>query len=217
MDCFNFKFKAPKAGESLKEVFSNPMIYLTLLVVLAIAIVFVYISKVKLTTRTIIHVGIAIALAIVLKMFRIMQMPMGGSVTLGSMIPIIFIAYVYGPRVGYLTGMLFGVMDLLLGAYVVHPMQLLLDYVLAFGVLGVAGYFKNNISIGALVAISLRFLCHIASGVIFFSSYAGEQNALVYSILYNGTYLLPEAIIAMIILAVLPTKRLRTEISKGAY
>ena len=144
-------------------------------------------------------------------------MPMGGSVTLGSMIPIIFIAYVYGPRVGYLTGMLFGVMDLLLGAYVVHPMQLLLDYVLAFGVLGVAGYFKNNISIGALVAISLRFLCHIASGVIFFSSYAGEQNALVYSILYNGTYLLPEAIIAMIILAVLPTKRLRTEISKGAY
>ncbi|MBB6698323.1 energy-coupled thiamine transporter ThiT [Clostridium algidicarnis] len=217
MDWFNFKFKAPKAGESLKEVFSNPMIYLTLLVVLAIAIVFVYISKVKLTTRTIIHVGIAIALAIVLKMFRIMQMPMGGSVTLGSMIPIIFIAYVYGPRVGYLTGMLFGVMDLLLGAYVVHPMQLLLDYVLAFGVLGVAGYFKNNISIGALVAISLRFLCHIASGVIFFSSYAGEQNALVYSILYNGTYLLPEAIIAMIILAVLPTKRLRTEISKGAY
>ncbi|MBU3193633.1 energy-coupled thiamine transporter ThiT [Clostridium algidicarnis] len=217
MDWFNFKFKAPKAGESLKEVFSNPMIYLTLLVVLAIAIVFVYISKVKLTTRTIIHVGIAIALAIVLKMFRIMQMPMGGSVTLGSMIPIIFIAYVYGPRVGYLTGMLFGVMDLLLGAYVVHPMQLLLDYVLAFGVLGVAGYFKNNISIGALVAIALRFLCHIASGVIFFSSYAGEQNALVYSILYNGTYLLPEAIIAMIILAVLPTKRLRTEISKGAY
>ncbi|MBU3210584.1 energy-coupled thiamine transporter ThiT [Clostridium algidicarnis] len=217
MDWFNFKFKAPKAGDSLKEVFSNPMIYLTLLVVLAIAIVFVYISKVKLTTRTIIHVGIAIALAIVLKMFRIMQMPMGGSVTLGSMIPIIFIAYVYGPRVGYLTGMLFGVMDLLLGAYVVHPMQLLLDYVLAFGVLGVAGYFKNNISIGALVAISLRFLCHIASGVIFFSSYAGEQNALVYSILYNGTYLLPEAIIAMIILAVLPTKRLRTEISKGAY
>lgn len=217
MDWFNFKFKAPKAGESLKEVFSNPMIYLTLLVVLAIAIVFVYISKVKLTTRTIIHIGIAIALAIVLKMFRIMQMPMGGSVTLGSMIPIIFIAYVYGPRVGYLTGMLFGVIDLLLGAYVVHPMQLLLDYVLAFGVLGVAGYFKNNISIGALAAIALRFLCHIASGVIFFSSYAGEQNALVYSILYNGTYLLPEAIIAMIILAILPTKRLRTEISKGAY
>lgn len=217
MDWFKFKFKAPKAGESLKEVFSNPMIYLTLLVVLAIAIVFVYISKVKLTTRTIIHIGIAIALAIVLKMFRIMQMPMGGSVTLGSMIPIIFIAYVYGPRVGYLTGMLFGVMDLLLGAYVVHPMQLLLDYVLAFGVLGVAGYFKNNISIGALAAIALRFLCHIASGVIFFSSYAGEQNALVYSILYNGTYLLPEAIIAMIILAILPTKRLRTEISKGAY
>ncbi|SUY45186.1 proton-coupled thiamine transporter YuaJ [Clostridium putrefaciens] len=217
MDWFKFKFKAPKAGESLKEVFSNPMIYLTLLVVLAIAIIFVYISKVKLTTRTIIHIGIAIALAIVLKMFRIMQMPMGGSVTLGSMIPIIFIAYVYGPRVGYLTGMLFGVMDLLLGAYVVHPMQLLLDYVLAFGVLGVAGYFKNNISIGALVAISLRFLCHIASGVIFFSSYAGEQNAVVYSILYNGTYLLPEAIIAMVILAILPIKRLRSEISKGAY
>lgn len=215
MNWFNFKFKAPKAGESLGTVFSDPKIYISLLVILVLAAAFIYVAKVKLTTRMMIHIAIAIALGTVLKMFRIMQMPMGGSVTLGSMIPIIFIAYVYGSRVGYLAGLLFGVVDLLLGAYVVHPVQLFLDYILAFGALGVAGYFKDNIALGALAGIALRSLCHIISGVVFFYEYAGGQNALVYSILYNGTYLLPEAIIAMVVLAVIPVKRIKTEVTRG--
>ncbi|WP_055665305.1 energy-coupled thiamine transporter ThiT [Desnuesiella massiliensis] len=214
MDWFKFNFKAPEATESFAAIFSDPMIYITLLVVAALFIAFVYISRVKLTTKVMIQVAIAIALGTVLKMFTIMKMPMGGSVTLGSMIPIIFIAYVYGARVGYLAGVLFGIIDLLLGAYVVHPVQLLLDYVLAFGVLGAAGYFKNNVSLGALVAVALRFICHVISGVVFFASYAEGQNVIVYSVLYNGTYLLPEAIIAMIILAIIPVKRIKTEISR---
>ncbi|WP_032123160.1 energy-coupled thiamine transporter ThiT [Clostridium amazonitimonense] len=215
MNWFKFKFKVPKVEESLGKVFSDPKIYITLLVVLALVVTFIYVSKVKLTTKTMVNIGIAVALSIVLKMFRIMQMPMGGSVTLGSMIPIIFIAYVYGPRIGYLTGLIFGVMDLILGATVVHPIQLLIDYILAFGLLGVAGYFKNNISLGALVAIALRCLCHVISGVVFFYEYAGDKNVWIYSISYNSTYLIPEAIIAMIILAIIPVKRLRTEMGRN--
>lgn len=216
MNWFSFNFNAPKLQESLSTVFSDPKIIITLLVILALTITFISISKVKLTTKVMVQVAIAIALGTVLKMFRIIQMPMGGSVTLGSMIPIIFIAYVYGPKVGYLAGLLFGIMDLLLGAYVVHPIQLLLDYILAFGVLGAAGYFKNNVILGTFTAIGLRFLCHVISGVVFFSSYAGDQNALIYSILYNGTYLLPEAIITMVILALVPLRRIRHEVVKGA-
>jgi thiamine transporter len=217
MNWFSFKFDVPKAYKSLTTVFSDPKIFITLFVVLALLAAFIYVGKVKLTTRIMTHIAIALALGTILKMFKIMQMPMGGSVTLGSMIPIIFIAYVYGSRIGCLAGILFGIIDLLLGAYVVHPVQLLLDYILAFGSLGAAGWFKNNVALGALTAISLRFVCHAISGVVFFSSYAGNQNAIVYSILYNGAYLLPEAIITMVILSIIPLKRIRKEILRSSY
>ena len=214
MNIFKFNFQLPKVAESLKTVVSSPTIIITLLAILALGAVILYIAKVKITTKILVNVALAIAIGTVLKMFRIMEMPMGGSVTLGSMIPIIFIGYLYGPRIGCFAGIIFGIMDLLLGAYVVHPIQLLLDYILAFGALGVAGYFNKNITLGAFSAIFLRFLCHVISGVVFFSSYAGDKNVLIYSILYNGTYLLPEAIITIIILSIFPIKRIKNEITK---
>lgn len=217
MNWFNFKFKSPKFGEAFSTVFSEPVIYLSIIAIVVLIAVIIHMNKAKLTTKIMLNVSMAVAIATVLKMFRIMKMPMGGSVTLGSMIPIIFIAYIYGTKVGCLAGVIFGVIDLILGPYVVHPVQLILDYVLAFGVLGFAGYFKENIFVGGLVAIGLRFICHVLSGVVFFASAAEGQNVWVYSILYNGTYLLPEAIIAMIILAIIPVKRIKTEISKSLY
>lgn len=209
MNLFKFNFQLPAVAESLKTVVTDPKIYITLISVLIFIAVFLYISKLKLSTKVLIQVALAIAMGTVLKMFRIMDMPMGGSVTLGSMVPIIFVAYLYGPRVGCMAGIVFGILDLLLGAYVVHPIQLLLDYILAFGALGIAGYFKNHILIGSVAAISLRFFFHVVSGVVFFSSYAGKQNVVLYSILYNGTYLLPEAIITALLLYLIPLKRLK--------
>ncbi|WP_051931604.1 MULTISPECIES: energy-coupled thiamine transporter ThiT [Clostridiaceae] len=217
MNWFNFKFKSPKFGEALSTVSSDPVIYISIIAIIILIAVIIHMNKAKLTTKIMLHVSMAVAIATVLKMFRIMKMPMGGSVTLGSMIPIIFIAYIYGTKVGCLAGVIFGVIDLILGPYVVHPVQLILDYVLAFGVLGFAGYFKNNIFIGGLVGIGLRFICHVLSGVVFFSSAAEGQNVWVYSILYNGTYLLPEAIIAVVILAIIPVKRIKTQIASSLY
>ena len=218
MNIFKFNFQLPKISESIKTIVSSPTIIITLLAIIALGAVILYIAKVKITTRILVHVALAIAIGTVLKMFRIMEMPMGGSVTLGSMVPIIFISYLYGPRVGCFAGIVFGIMDLLLGAYVVHPIQLILDYILAFGSLGFAGYFKNNIIIGALSAITLRFICAVISGIVFFASYAGGKNVFIYSILYNGTYLLPEAIITIIILLSLslPLKRIKSEIMKNS-
>lgn len=216
MNVFKFKFKVPKVGESLSKVFTDPKIYITLIVVLAVLALLISMKKVKLTTKIMTNVAIAVALSTVLKMFRIMKMPMGGSVTLGCMIPIIFIAYVYGAKVGYIAGMIFGIIDLLLGADVVHPAQLLLDYIFAYSALGVAGYFKDNILLGTAAAISMRFLCHVLSGVIFFSAYAKGQNPLIYSISYNATYLIPEAIISVVVLYLLPIKRVRNELAKEA-
>jgi thiamine transporter len=216
MKIFKFNFELPKAYESLKTIISSPTIIITLLAIIALGAVILYIAKVKLTTKILVQVALAIAIGTVLKMFRIMEMPMGGSVTLGSMVPIIFISYLYGPRIGCFAGIVFGIMDLLLGAYVVHPIQLILDYVLAFGAIGIAGYFKNNIMLGAFSAISLRFIFAVISGVVFFASYANGKNVLIYSIMYNGTYLLPEAIITIIILYIMPLKRIKKEILKSS-
>lgn len=215
MNNFKFSFNLPKVSESLKTIVSSPTIIITLLAIIVLGAVILYIAKVKITTKILVHVALAIAIGTVLKMFKIIEMPMGGSVTLGSMVPIIFVGYLYGPRVGVFAGVVFGIMDLLLGAYVVHPIQLILDYVLAFAALGIAGYFKNNIRIGAFSAISLRFVCSVISGVAFFASYAEGKNVLIYSILYNGTYLLPEAIITIIILSVFPLNRIKNEIFKN--
>jgi len=166
--------------------------------------------KSRFTTRLLTHIGLILGLSSVLNMITIFTLPNGGSITLGSMIPIIFISFLYGPSIGFLTGGLFGVINLMLGAYVVHPIQLLLDYPLAFMVLGTAGLFKNHKAIGTFIAIFLRFICHVVSGVVFFSSFTPEGiSPIVYSITYNGSYMAIEALISIVIIWFLPVKRLK--------
>lgn len=165
------------------------------------------------TSREIAEAALAIALAFVLSMIKIYHLPMGGSVTAGSMIPILLLALRRGYKLGLTAAVLYGVFQFIEGAYVVHPAQALLDYPLAFGALGLAGFFapgaekgKSTIYalIGVAVGIAGRFLCHFLSGVIFFSEYAPEgMNPWVYSALYNGSYLVPELIISGILIYLL--------------
>ena len=166
--------------------------------------------KQKFSTRLIAHIGLVLGLSTVLNMITIFTLPNGGSITLGSMVPIILIGFLYGPSIGFLTGGLFGVINLMLGAYIVHPIQLLLDYPLAFMVLGFASFFKNHRAIGTLLGVFLRFVCHVISGVVFFGSFTPEgMSPLLYSIAYNGSYMAIEAIITMVIISLLPVKRLK--------
>ncbi len=151
--------------------------------------------------------AMAMALAVVTSLIRFASLPMGGSITLFSMFFICFMGYLYGPKVGILTGIAYGVLQLIIGPYVYAPLQVLLDYPLAFGALGLSGFFykkKNGLVPGLLVGMTGRYLCHVLSGYIFFASYAPEgMNPLVYTLGYNATYILPE-LIATVILVLLP-------------
>jgi thiamine transporter len=160
--------------------------------------------------QALVETAVMVGLAMVLDQITLFRMPQGGSVTAGSMIPILLIALRHGTRWGVAAGVVFGMTDLFLGGLkdVVHPMQLLLDFPVAFGMLGLAGlaHRSNPFVGGALSGLALvgRFLAHVVSGVIFFGQYAPEgQNAWVYSAVYNGSYMLPEMLISGAILLVL--------------
>jgi thiamine transporter len=120
------------------------------------------------------------------------------------MVPIIWLALRRGPKVGITAGVIYGFIQLAILPYVVDPVQLLLDYPLAFGVLGLAGFFSNKPVLGAAVGISGRFVMHFVAGVFYWAPLeAPTINPFVYSAVYNGSYLLPELIISGFILYLL--------------
>lgn len=153
--------------------------------------------------------AVMIALATVLSLFKIYRMPQGGSVTPASMVPIMVFAIRRGLKHGAAAGTIFGLIRLYLGFYVVHPVQLLLDYPLAFSALGLTGLFKGREGPGAAIAgaaagIGGRFLCHWLSGVIFFAEYApAGQHPALYSLIYNGSYLGVELVVSASIMSLL--------------
>lgn len=158
------------------------------------------------TTKTLVFCSVCVALALVLSYIELFQMPQGGSITPFSMFFIVLAGYWFGPVAGIISGVVLGLLKLLLGGYVVHPVQLLLDYPLAFGMLGLAGCFrklKYGLPIGYVVGVAGRFLMHTLSGYIYFPEYAPVgQHALVYSALYNISYIWPEALATLIIIAI---------------
>lgn len=162
----------------------------------------------KINTWMLAEAGITLAMAWVLGQIKLFPMPMGGSVTAGSMVPLLVFAFRWGGKKGILVCALYGVLDFVLGAkYSFHPISLIFDYPVAFGFMGVAGFFgKKTIGmvIGTVVAMLGRFASHVLSGVVVFASYAPEgQNPLLYSVLYNGSYLLPELVISFVLVFLL--------------
>ena len=148
----------------------------------------------------------ALALAVVCSQIKLFRLPTGGSITLISMLFVVLIGYWYGPVVGLLAGVTYGLLRLILGPYIVSLPQMLVDYPLAFGALGISGFFsdkKNGLLIGYIAAVLGRFFFAVLSGVIFFGMYAPEgMNPLLYSISYNGFYLCAEGLLTLILLAV---------------
>ncbi len=163
----------------------------------------------KRNTWMLAEASMMIALSVVLGEFvKIFKMPMGGSVTAGAMVPLFFFAYRWGGKAGILAGVVYGILDLIIGGiYSVHPISILFDYLIAYGILGVAGFFKKTpigLMGGIFTGIAGRFICHTFSGVAVFASYAPEgQSPLLYSIYYNGTFLLPEFFITVVLTALL--------------
>ena len=155
-------------------------------------------------TRILAEIITFVALATALSFITFTILPQGGSVTAGSMVPILWIALRRGPKIGLITGALYGVIQLVILPYAYNPAQVLFDYPFAFGCLGLAGFFKKWPVAGVIVGISGRFVMHFISGAVWFAPvYAPELNPFIYSAVYNASYLIPEMAISVFIIYLL--------------
>ena len=157
--------------------------------------------------------GIMLALAVVLNEFTPIKLPYGGSVTFFSQLPIVIIGYRHGVKWGLFTGLAMGIIEMLFGlanfSYVTgiaaYLILIFADYIVAFSALGLGGIFRNKIhnqalslaAGGALVSV-IRFICHFISGATIWGGYAEDTPVLIYSLTYNGSYMLPELIITVV-------------------
>lgn len=163
-------------------------------------------AKSSLTARQLAFCAMSVALGTVLSNIKLFQFPFGGSVTLLSMFVICLPGYFFGMGAGILSGLAYGVLQLIIDPYVLFPMQLVTDYLLAFGALGLSGLFTNaryGLIKGYLAGVTGRYVFSVISGCIFFASYAWEGwDVLPYSLVYNGIYIYTEAAATLIILAI---------------
>ncbi len=168
--------------------------------------------------------GVCIALSFVLSQLKIFEMPMGGSVTPASALPIVVLAMAFGPWWGFAAAFVFSLLQLI-GGYLVTPFQVLLDYTLGYTCLGLAGFaalksdkrlaiknplnrFANASLIKAIVftviAYAARWFCSVLSGVIFYAEYAPEgMNPWVYSMVYNGGFLAADLAVCLVVMVAL--------------
>lgn len=175
---------------------------------------------------TMVECAVMVALAFALSWVVLWKMPMGGSVTLASMLPIMFIGIKYGPKIGLGTAFVYSLTQLLQAvmqgdvfiycqtAFVV-VICALFDYVVPFSVLGLSGVFARKTKFGAyagMVAVTVvRFVCHFVTGVFIWDQWAPEgMGKVVYSIVYNGGFLLPDlAICIAVAIPLLQVKQMR--------
>lgn len=170
--------------------------------------------KFKLNTKTMIVVALFAAFSLVLSKIQLIQYPQGGGINLLSSLPILMIGLLYGPITGMTCGLVAGLISLIGGAYIIHPAQFLLDYILPTMLLGVSGVFgsdsKRNIFIGCLIAVLLKQTAHILSGCIYFGEYAWEGwDPLPYSIVYNLSGTGVEGLLSSIVLTIMPLAKIK--------
>lgn len=175
-------------------------------------------------TRMLATAAVCIALSYLLSYLKIFSMPTGGSVTVLSMLPLMLFSWVYGVVPGVLAGAAYGLLQLLQRPYVTHIIQIVVDYPLAFAMLGLAGLFRASSSRWALpagVAIACfgRFLCHFFTGMVFFGEYAPAADfwsVFVYSLVYNGGYMGVELVLSTVVSALPPVQSMVKRLTKMA-
>jgi len=166
-------------------------------------------------TLLIAEIAIMASLAVILDLMTILRFwPQGGSVSL-AMVPILIMAFRRGVKAGVLTGLIFGTINMMYNSFIVHWLQALLDYPVAFAVVGLAGIFaiKGNqskgrktvmIVFGVLLGVGLRFISHFIAGFIWFGEFAPEGTPVaVYTFTYNISYLFPSLLVCLAIVIIL--------------
>ncbi|HWL26990.1 MAG TPA: energy-coupled thiamine transporter ThiT [Ureibacillus sp.] len=161
-----------------------------------------------------VEIAIFAAIGLILDKLSFSLWAQGGSISF-VMLPILIIGVRWGLAAGLTTGLLIGLLQMAFGAYILHWAQALLDYVVAFTVVGFAGIFRRQILeaanslkkkklslyivLGIILGGLLRFVAHSLAGAIFFAEYAGDQNVWLYTISYNSSYMIPAIILTAIV------------------
>lgn len=202
------------------EAKSGLGLYLSAVGVVDAVVVFAFLADRKhraFDTRSITFAAVCIALSFALSYVRIFKMPMGGSITFASMLPLMLFAFMFGSRRGIAAGLIYGVLQAVQDPWIIHPAQFVLDYAVAFSAIGLTGCIRDlgllkgkmraQFALGALIAVALRFVSHYFSGVFAFGAYgefyAAEYNMPVlaneylYSFVYQCLYLIPELAVTL--------------------
>lgn len=211
-----------------KEVFMENLSLGSWIAVGALAILMgigLYASRrrVKWDARMLTKAAICVALAYLLGLIRLFRMPMGGSIKLVSMLPLVLLTYAFGPLEGILIGCVTGLLHLIVDPYVIHPIQLLVDYPMAYAAVALCCLAKKlpvgerwRLSLACLLGYLGRLVMAVLSGVIFFAEYAGDQGVLAYSLIYNLSYLGPEAALCVVVCLIPGMERLPGLIRRDA-
>ncbi len=162
-------------------------------------------------TFVLVKCALLVALAVALNFVKIAPWPNGGSITAAAMAPIVVAGLMFGPKWGLLTGFTYSLLQMLLDGISAPPVEtvfwyalvVMLDYVVAFTVLGLAGVVAKPFSspvkgavAGTVAVTAVRYLCHFLSGILIWGVYAPEGTPVwLYSLLYNGSYMIPEMLI----------------------
>ena len=191
---------------------------LVLLMVLLLGLGFaVFGGRKKMSAKQLAFSAIAIALAVVTSTFcKIIHMPMGGSVTLFSMLFITLIGYWFGVGTGLCCALAYGILQLIIDPYILTLPQMLVDYIFAFGALGLSGLYTRkhkgafSLQISYLIGVLGRYFFAFLSGWIFFGTYAsyyGFKSGVVYSLAYNACYIFAEAGITLVVITIPPVTK----------
>lgn len=192
------------SGEVMLYIFSAALI-----AILAI-LVFVFGKKrEEEKTKSLTTAAISIAMSFTLSFMKLFELHQGGSVTFASLLPLMIYSFMYGPRKGFFAGFAYGFLQFIQEPWLVHPVQFLLDYPLAFGAIGLAGLIKERelfkkhpflqFFTGGCIATILRYLSHVISGIFVFGSGDPENyGAVAWSFLYNSFTFADFAIVAVI-------------------
>ena len=192
----------------LNDLGATGWITLFTLIILAAIMAGMSISRKTWTAKSLAYAALSIALAFVLSYVKLFRMPNSGSVTLASMLPLMLFSAAYGVGPGLLAGAAYGLLQYVQGGYFVHPIQFLLDYPIAFALIGLAGVYKllpkdwSKWSLYACMVLGALGRCISATlaGILYW------ETAPWASLVYNGAYLLPDTLIC-IVLAVFVGKR----------
>lgn len=185
----------------------NWLTWVIVIALIAMGVVMCTAKKEKWTSRRMAYAAMCIAIAFVLSCIKLFRMPQGGSVTPAAMLPLILFAVACGPVQGMVVGFAFGLLQLVEDFYVIHPVQLLVDYPMAYGAMAMAclaclipaKYAHLRLPVAVLLGYFGRWAMATISGAVFFAEYAGEQNAWIYSMGYNLSYLGVEGAIACVL------------------